>query len=531
VLTAAAGIQNASTGTAEHMLAGSGRPAAASRAAAASFRRRGAERDMTDVGTTVERPPDPTGRRALGDILVQVVGRVGNGLLSVVVMVVLARSLGTGDFGRWTTLITVVSLAVPLSEVGLSQVAITRAAEKPQEEGSWLGALLLIRTTVAIAAAAACLVAVLVLGDSGGMRVAGVLVTGTVVVAGISSLGAVFQLRVRNDLAILVVTLNSLIWTAAVVEVDRLGGGLVALGAVFLAAAVAAMALQTVLALRLVHLSFESWRRRARDLVRIGLPISISTLLIVAYVKADQILVFSLAGGKAAGLYGAAYRILDQMIIISASVTTTLYPLLVRAHATDPERFRFLLQRALEALLAIALGALAFAIPCSGDAMALVFGESFRAAGPTLTVLMGVLLLTSVSYLNGTLVLIFGLQRRLVVFAAAGLVVNLGLNVALIPVYGYIAAAWATVFTELVVVVLTSRATVAALGWRPSPAVALRAALAAALTSLVLAELRVSGIPTAALVGLTPVVYGGLLVVTGGLRVSETLALLRRGRG
>lgn len=486
---------------------------------------------MTDVAAAPAPPPPPTGRRALGDILVQVVGRLGNGLLGVVVMVVLARSLGTADFGRWTTLITVISLAGPLTEVGITQVAITRASARPDEEGAWLGALLAVRTALAVVIAGGCLIAIAFLGDDAHMRLAGALLTGTVLLAGVSALGAVFQLRVRNDLGIAVVTLNSVIWTAAVIAADRTGRGLVALAAGFLASAVVSLALQTVLVLRRSHVSFAGWRANGRELVRVGLPLSISTLLIVAYVKADQILVFSIAGERSAGLYGAAYRILDQVIVISVSVTTTLYPLVVRAHATDPARMRFLLQRALEGLLTVALGALAFAIPCGGDALALLFGDSYRAAGPTLAILMGVLLFTSVSYLNGSLVLIYGLQKRVLAFATVGLVVNLALNVAFIPVYGYVAAAWATVATELVVVVLTSRATVAAMGWRPSLRVPARTTLAAAATCLALAELRLADVPVAVLLVLTPLVYGALLVALGGVRSREALALARRPRG
>ena len=40
-------------------------------------------------------------------------------------------------------------------------------------------------------------------------------------------------------------------------------------------------------------------------------------------------------------------------------------------------------------------------------------------------------------------------QRRFMFNAMAGLVINLGLNLILLPRYGFIAAAWVTLVTEL----------------------------------------------------------------------------------
>lgn len=483
---------------------------------------------MTDETAAPGLPVAPTGRRTLTDILAQVVGRLLNGVLGIVVVVVVARALGAEDFGRWSTLLTIIGLAGPLTELGISQVAVSRASEEG-DEGAWVGALLVVRVALAVVAATACVLAALLVGDQRQMHEAGLLLALTVLLGGLGALTAGFQLRTRNDLTVVVITTNSVVWTAGVVLVGVLGGGLVALAAVFVAAAVVSVALQSVLALRLVHVSFDAWRERARTLVRVGLPLSLGTVVALAYARLDQILVFSVVGERSAGLYGAAYRILDQAAVVPLSVITTLFPLISRAHVTDPQRVHFLLQRALEVLVAVALGALAFAIPCGGDALALLFGPEFRTAGPTLAILMGVLLVISVNFLNAPLVLTYGLQRRTLVFALIGLAFNVALNVVLIPRYGYVAAAWTTLATEVVVVVLTSRATLGALGWFPDLRVLARAALAAALTCELLALATDSGAPIGVLLAATPVLYGGLLVLLGGVRLAETLAIVRPG--
>ena len=60
-------------------------------------------------------------------------------------------------------------------------------------------------------------------------------------------------------------------------------------------------------------------------------------------------------------------------------------------------------------------------------------------------------------YLGGNLVVLLELQRLFVRNAAIALVFNVVLNLLLIPPYGFLAAAWVTLATEILVVSLDPR--------------------------------------------------------------------------
>ena len=248
-----------------------------------------------------------------------------------------ARGLGQDGFGRWSTLLAVVALATPLTELGMQQVAVARAAARPDQEAPWLGALVGIRMALGAAASLICLVAVLLISDDGEMRLTGALLCGTVMLAAFGAFGAVFQLRVRNDLSVLVMTANSVVWTAAVIVVAARGGGLVPLGISFLgASAVHRGADGRDVAAPRARVVRGDRRATAASSMRVGLPLTISGLLVLAYARIDQVIVFSYAGERGAGLYGAATRILDQVVIVPLSITTTLFPILVAAGQPDP---------------------------------------------------------------------------------------------------------------------------------------------------------------------------------------------------
>ena len=75
-------------------------------------------------------PPAATPRHAVRDVAVQLVARAGNLVLGVVATAVVARALGGGGFGEWSTLLVVAQMAGYLADLGVEQVAVSRAAQQ-----------------------------------------------------------------------------------------------------------------------------------------------------------------------------------------------------------------------------------------------------------------------------------------------------------------------------------------------------------------------------------------------------------------
>lgn len=418
---------------------------------------------MTPVGGTlpaVGTPTDASGtsaiasataRRATFDVAIQVIGRGLNLVLGIFVTALVARLLGDDGFGQWTTIFVVVGFASYFTDLGIRGIAVQRASADPERAPDWIGALLSIRFLVAIPATLlSAAVAVAVAGDHD-MLVAGLLISATIAVSVPSALQMVFQLQVRNHVTIALLTLNSVLWAGAVVVVDARDGGIVALAASFLGVAVVTSLLTSALALREMPVRLSASRPLWGPLVRMGAPLAVSGLLVNAYARIDQVIVFQAAGAHDAGLYGAVYRILEQAQFIPLSLNATMFPMVAAAWAADRARARRLLQLGADYMSVGSVGLLAFTIVCARPSVELIFGESFSDAAPALPILMGAFVAISFGYLGGQGVLILGLQRLAVTTAVAGLVVNVVLNLLLVPEYGFLAAAWVTLVTEVLV--------------------------------------------------------------------------------
>jgi O-antigen/teichoic acid export membrane protein len=487
---------------------------------------------QTTGGPTGASPPtaEPQvgARRATVDIAVQVIGRFGNLALGVVVTLVIVRTLGSTGFGQWSTIFAVTQIATNFGELGLPQVAVSRAARDPEKEADWLGALLSLRVLLAIPTTIASLAAVLLIAPTQQSRIAGVLIAFIVLITAPGAVGAVFQLRVRNDISIAIMTLNSVLWTAGALAVSVLSKSIEAFAAVFLAVAAISTCVSVVLALRITSVRLASSRRLWPVLMRVGLGVGAAGILVTLYVKLDQILVFEFAGSRQAGLYGAAYRILDQIQFIPSSVMTTLFPLIAAAYPRDRERVRALLQTTGEYLTMASLPALAFTIVAAQPIIRLLFGSAFDEAAPALPILMGAFVAISFGYLAGNMVVILELQSRFFRYAAIGLVVNAILNILLIPRYGFLAAAWITLLTEVVVMSLTMRTVLRRIEMRPRFNRILRALIAALTMGAVTWVAQRVGVPLYGLVIVAALSYSALLLSLHVLSPTEIRAVLRK---
>lgn len=467
-------------------------------------------------------------RRLVGDVLVQVAGRLVSIALGVGVTLLIIRTLGGSRFGEWSTVLAATQIMLWIAESGLSRVAISRAASRPEEEAEWIGALLALRMMLAVPATLLCIAVVLAISTTSEMRLAGLLLAGTVALTGPSALSAVFELRVRNDVATALLLVNNVLWAGVVVYVAVSDAGLVTLAAGMLAVTAVTTVASLWLGLRAMKISLRGSRGHWRELAGAGLATGIGGGLITAYVRLDQLLVFQFAGARQAGLYAAVYRILDQGQFIPGSVTTTMMPVIARTLGDRPAQARRLVQRTAEYLAIASLPALAFTIAAAEPTVELLFGAEFEAAAPALPILMAAFVFVSLGHLTGNLIVVLGLQRRLVGIAAAGLAVNVALNVVLIPPYGFLAAAWVTLATEVVVFALAARLVLRGLGHRPDFSRPLRACAAATGMGALVWTAQAAGAPIGLLLILAPVVYAVLLFALRALTGQEIRSILRR---
>jgi O-antigen/teichoic acid export membrane protein len=163
----------------------------------------------------------------------------------------------------------------------------------------------------------------------------------------------------------------------------------------------------------------------------------------MALFRIDAVLLAARAGATAAGRYAAAYRLLETVVFVSWTVARAVFP--VMAAAPDARRVRRAAESGLVVLTTVFLPYTVL-LWCRGpDVLRLLYGaELARQSATTLAWLAPAPLLFGAGYLAGLVVLSGGPTPRLLVGSIGALVVNVGLNLVLIPRYGPVGAAVST---------------------------------------------------------------------------------------
>ena len=192
-----------------------------------------------------------------------------------------------------------------------------------------------------------------------------------------------------------------------------------------------------------------------RYIVRSSFPHAILALIMTIYFKIDAVMIEHLLpkGAQESGIYAQAYRLLEMAVMFAFLFANLLYPIFSRMIANG-ESIHDLLALASKLLIAPALVFTTGVAAFSFELMDLLFDEKVYETAMVLPILIATFVPMAASYIFGTLLTANGSLRFLNIVALNAMIINLLMNYFLIPIMGIEGAAWATLVTSILVVVL-----------------------------------------------------------------------------
>lgn len=358
--------------------------------------------------------------------------------------VITARALGPAGKGVLSTLLLVISVGSHAATLGLGEAAIVRLGQRRESTSDLARALLMAAILPACLMGAALGVAVhLILRQQNPYLVAAA-ATAVPVLAAVQFLSMVLNAERRLVLTSAVLAVGFAVnAVGTVVLVLVLGLGI--FGAVLAQLVASTTALMLVLvALRRLSLSVRPrWRpRTVVEVLRIGLPLEGSRLLVALASRLDQLVVLSLAGKAAAGTYSVALTLAQLATYAPFALAVAAFPNFAQLpSASFPQAVVRVVRSGVAAATVTGL-LLALALPFL---VPLLFGEDFRRAVRPALLLLVASLVGSGQWLICQALAARGQPRSLLRSYALSLGVMLILDLVLVPFYGVVGAAVASV--------------------------------------------------------------------------------------
>jgi O-antigen/teichoic acid export membrane protein len=448
-------------------------------------------------------------------------------LLALLALIIVLRRLQPAGYGQFQDVVNLAGLAAVFLDAGFNTLFQREAARHPAELSGYLSRLATGRLGFAALALVAFSVLLAVTGKLAFLLPAYAMM----VLASYSNLmrGALYAVQ-RLRFEALAIVLESVILLGLVVYGALTRQGVVYfLWAYAIGYAFSCTYFAVVLTVR--RIARIRWRVDPVFLYRWllqGLPFAATFAITTIYFKIDVPILDALRGDYQTGLYSAAYKPFEALLFLPVSMLNVVFPVLAVYHRGAEGRLAWAVGRFYKALLLLGwpIGVGTFMLT-----NALLPLYQFPQSAPALRILaLGIVFMFISNAFIGAL---NAIDRQLTfTWAALGsMVVNIALNVVLIPPLGYLGAAWATVLTEVALTAFGWLLTARHLTRVPLLALSWRGLLAGLVMGVALFPLQgVHGPLTILVVVGAALVYGLALLLFGAIEPDERRMLRRAVR-
>lgn len=369
-------------------------------------------------------------------------------ILPVAILLYLARSLGAEEFGSYSFVIAYLAFFQIAAEYSLDTVLVRTMSQRPVERVAIFQAGLGLK--VATALLAAVLSCVLVGAVSGGQTPLGLMILASLSL--VTGMGAAYRSLFRSTLEIrwvfAIALVRAALLASAVVVAVAVAPGLHAIFAAMAIANVCAFVAIAVAASSRVRPAVMVDRALWGELIRGALPLAGNAFALTVSLRAGQLLLMSMRGPVEVGLLSAASRVTEAFTFLPEALMISVYPLMAGLAPSDALRLRQAAQNSSRYLVAAAGFPVILCLAAGREIMVLLYGDGFSQAGPVLSLLSVMALLSATGTVIMNLLIAAHRERTLYRNTMAFAVANVLLCLLLIPESGYAGAALAMVVTS-----------------------------------------------------------------------------------
>jgi O-antigen/teichoic acid export membrane protein len=180
-----------------------------------------------------------------------------------------------------------------------------------------------------------------------------------------------------------------------------------------------------------------------------AIPLTLSSVFLLIAFRIDTVLLQAINGNEAAGVYNAAYGLMGALMFLPSVYVMSVFPLLSRFNVSSKELLKISYEKSFKYLIIIGLPIAVGTTLIASPLILFIYKSGFSQSIIALQILIWAIPIIFVNYILGTAINSINKQRQMVKSAFIVMALNIILNLLLLPKYGFIAASFITVITEL----------------------------------------------------------------------------------
>jgi O-antigen/teichoic acid export membrane protein len=378
-----------------------------------------------------------------------IVCKVGQSILSLIVTMMTARYLGPSNFGLINYAASIVAFVAPIVKLGLGNIQVQELVDKPDEEGKIIGTSILMSVFSAVLG---------ILGVFAFTIVANNGERDTVIVCLLYSLilffqGAEliqywFQAKYLSKYAsivsliafaivsaykvFLLVTKKGVIWFAISNPIDY-----------FLILSVL-LFIYNKLSNHQLEFSFEV----AKRMISKSKYYIIANLMIVVFTQTDRIMLKIMLDSSATGFYSAAATSAQMINFVFLAIVDSMRPSIFEKHKKNKSQFNDSIKILYSIIIYSTLAYCLFIVVFAKPIIYIIYGDQYEVAIIVLQVIVWFIPFSFIGTIRNIWLLAESKQKWIPFINLSGALANVILNIVLIPFWGIMGAALASLITQ-----------------------------------------------------------------------------------
>ena len=363
-----------------------------------------------------------------------------------------ARYLGPANFGLWSYAGSFVGLFSTIAAFGLDNIVVRELVKDEKKRDELLGTTFVLKFIGSILVLIIIVIAVrLTNNDSFTNLLIFIIAIGTIFQS-FDVIQFYFQSRVLSKYTVYAQIFATILCSVIKLLLIHLNMGLIyfamvtLLQSIILASGFVAMYIKQ-------KLNMFNWRPKfdlARFLLKDSWPLILSGIAISIYLKIDQVMIKNMLDAKAVGNYAVAVRLTEAWYFIPMVITNSLFPAIINAKKISEKLYYERLQKLYDLMTWLAI---VIALPITflaNDIIRILFGTQYQSAAGVLKIYVWTGVSVFLGIPSGKYLIVENYTKISFFRELLGAIINIILNIVLIPKYEIQGAAIATVISYFV---------------------------------------------------------------------------------
>lgn len=377
-------------------------------------------------------------------------GRIIQMILSLFVGILTARYLGPGNYGLINYGGAYVSFFAALCNLGLNSVIVKEFVDRPDEQGEAIGSALMMRLISSILSVILTISIVSIIDKDEPL---------TIVVVALCSLGSVFHIFETFNYwfqSIYKSKITSLATLCAYITTSVYKMGLLILEKDVRWFAFATSVDYIVVAVFLwvaykkhggAKLKFSL--NKSKKLLRVSYHYILSSIMVSIYSQTDKLMLKQMLNENEVGFYSTAATICSMWTFVLQAIIDSMYPSILQKRNINKSDYEKK-NRQLYAIVFYVSSIVAVVFLIFGKIIVnVLYGKEFEAAADVVKILTWYTAFSYLGVARNAWIVSEGKQKYLKYMYGYAAIMNIGINMLLIPVMGAVGAAIASLFTQI----------------------------------------------------------------------------------